>query len=130
MPRNPKGGKTSGRYAEIRLSAAFASAEPVHLRFAASAIALRLPALIRRFFLTGGAARGCAVRRGGRAWAAAVRVWRADCNAAIAGVSSGKWLPIMDAAMVDYTLYLAGKKTIYNGRTGDFHIEHFPAARP
>jgi uncharacterized protein YbcV (DUF1398 family) len=33
---------------------------------------------------------------------------------------------IMDAGTTDYTVYLDGKKAIYNGRKGDFHIEHFP----
>lgn len=36
---------------------------------------------------------------------------------------------ILDAGTVGYTAYLSGKKVIYFGREGDFHIEHFPGSR-
>ncbi len=35
---------------------------------------------------------------------------------------------IMSAGTTDYTVYIEGRKAIYNGRGGDFHIEHFPGA--
>jgi uncharacterized protein YbcV (DUF1398 family) len=33
---------------------------------------------------------------------------------------------IMDAGTVYYIAYLSGKRVIYLGREGDFHVEHFP----
>jgi uncharacterized protein YbcV (DUF1398 family) len=35
---------------------------------------------------------------------------------------------IMAAGTVSYSVYLGGRKAIYFGRSGDFHIELFPAA--
>ena len=35
---------------------------------------------------------------------------------------------IMAAGTVSYTVYLDGRKAIYFGREGDFHIEPFPSA--
>jgi uncharacterized protein YbcV (DUF1398 family) len=35
---------------------------------------------------------------------------------------------IMAAGAVSYTVYLDGRKAIYFGRAGDFHIEPFPTA--
>lgn len=34
---------------------------------------------------------------------------------------------IMSAGVADYTVYVTGRKTIYNGRKGESHIEQFPA---
>lgn len=34
---------------------------------------------------------------------------------------------IVAAGTFAYTVHLRGKRAIYLGRTGDFHIEHFPA---
>lgn len=36
---------------------------------------------------------------------------------------------IMAAGCSVYTAYLTGRKVIYMGRKGDFHIEHFPSAK-
>ncbi|MGE4348673.1 MAG: DUF1398 family protein [Candidatus Berkiella sp.] len=36
---------------------------------------------------------------------------------------------IMAAGTVYYIAYLSGKKVIYFGRDGDFHVEHFPQAQ-
>ncbi len=36
---------------------------------------------------------------------------------------------IMAAGTVCYTVFLDGKKAIYTGRKGDFHIEHFPGSK-
>ncbi len=33
---------------------------------------------------------------------------------------------ILTAGTTDYTVYLQGKRVVYVGRKGDFHIEHFP----
>ena len=33
---------------------------------------------------------------------------------------------IVAAGCVSYVVSLAGRRAIYSGRTGDFHIEHFP----
>lgn len=33
---------------------------------------------------------------------------------------------IMSAGVADYTVYLTGRKTIYNSRKGELHIEQFP----
>ncbi len=33
---------------------------------------------------------------------------------------------LLDAGCVFYITYLAGKKVIYFGRNGDFHVENFP----
>jgi uncharacterized protein YbcV (DUF1398 family) len=33
---------------------------------------------------------------------------------------------IMKAGVSNYTVYITGKKVIYSGRKGDFHIEPFP----
>jgi uncharacterized protein YbcV (DUF1398 family) len=33
---------------------------------------------------------------------------------------------IMSAGVTDYSVYLTGRKAIYNGRQGDFHVENFP----
>ena len=35
---------------------------------------------------------------------------------------------IVAAGCVSYVVSLIGKRAIYSGRTGDFHIEHFPQA--
>lgn len=37
---------------------------------------------------------------------------------------------IMEAGTTEYMVYIAGRRTIYSGRTGDFHVEHFPQALP
>lgn len=37
---------------------------------------------------------------------------------------------IMAAGTIAYSVYLLGKKAIYFGRQGDFHVEHFPGAKP
>jgi uncharacterized protein YbcV (DUF1398 family) len=37
---------------------------------------------------------------------------------------------LLDAGCVGYFVYLAGKRAIYLGRTGEMHIEHFPPATP
>ncbi|MGH9582278.1 MAG: DUF1398 family protein [Bryobacteraceae bacterium] len=36
---------------------------------------------------------------------------------------------VMKAGITDYSVYLTGKKAIYYGRKGDFHVEHFPVQR-
>jgi len=36
---------------------------------------------------------------------------------------------IIQAGCVYYIAYLSGKRVIYFGREGDFHIEHFPGAK-
>ena len=33
---------------------------------------------------------------------------------------------ILKAGTTHYTVFLSGKKAIYFGRRGDFHVEHFP----
>ena len=33
---------------------------------------------------------------------------------------------IMSAGVSDYSVYLTGRKAIYNGRQGDFYVEDFP----
>ena len=33
---------------------------------------------------------------------------------------------IVAAGCVSYVVSLAGRRAIYSGRTGDFHVEHFP----
>ena len=33
---------------------------------------------------------------------------------------------IMEAGTISYTVFLNGKKAIYFGRKGDFHVENFP----
>ena len=33
---------------------------------------------------------------------------------------------IMAAGVVSYAVYIAGRKAIYFGRRGDFHVENFP----
>jgi uncharacterized protein YbcV (DUF1398 family) len=35
---------------------------------------------------------------------------------------------IMSAGVTDYSVYLTGRKAIYNGRRGDFYVENFPPA--
>src|SRR6185312_4020202 len=35
---------------------------------------------------------------------------------------------IMSAGVTDYSVYLTGRKAIYNGRHGDFYVENFPPA--
>ncbi|HEX3216797.1 MAG TPA: DUF1398 family protein [Aestuariivirgaceae bacterium] len=37
---------------------------------------------------------------------------------------------IMKAGCTQYAVYLAGRKTIYFGRNGEFHVEAFPPAAP
>jgi uncharacterized protein YbcV (DUF1398 family) len=36
---------------------------------------------------------------------------------------------IMAAGTAEYMVYITGRRAIYSGRTGDFHIEPFPAAK-
>lgn len=36
---------------------------------------------------------------------------------------------IMTAGTVCYAVFLDGRKAIYTGRNGDFHIEHFPGSK-
>lgn len=36
---------------------------------------------------------------------------------------------IMSAGTVSYMVFLDGKRVIYTGRKGDFHIEHFPGSK-
>jgi uncharacterized protein YbcV (DUF1398 family) len=36
---------------------------------------------------------------------------------------------IMTAGCARYEVFIDGRKTMYFGRNGDFHIEHFPAQR-
>jgi uncharacterized protein YbcV (DUF1398 family) len=36
---------------------------------------------------------------------------------------------ITNAGVTNYTVYLAGKRCIYLGRGGEFHVEEFPAAK-
>lgn len=36
---------------------------------------------------------------------------------------------IMAAGTTGYVVYTGGRKAIYSGRNGDFHIENFPGAR-
>ena len=36
---------------------------------------------------------------------------------------------IMSAGCVFYDVFIAGKKTIYTGRNGDFHVENFPGKK-
>lgn len=36
---------------------------------------------------------------------------------------------IMTAGTVCYAVFLDGKKAIYTGRGGEFHVEHFPGSR-
>lgn len=33
---------------------------------------------------------------------------------------------ILQAGVMQYTVYLQGKRAIYFGRLGDLHVEHFP----
>ena len=53
-------------------------------------------------------------------------------EAAIKSIQAGKidykqfLHQIMDAGTVYYIAYLSGKRVIYFGREGDFHVEHFP----
>jgi len=37
---------------------------------------------------------------------------------------------VMDAGTTSYVVYLSGKKAIYFGRKGEFHVEEFPRAKP
>jgi uncharacterized protein YbcV (DUF1398 family) len=37
---------------------------------------------------------------------------------------------VMDAGTTSYVVYLSGKKVIYFGRKGEFHVEEFPGAKP
>jgi uncharacterized protein YbcV (DUF1398 family) len=37
---------------------------------------------------------------------------------------------VMAAGMVAYWVFLTGKKAIYFGRKGDFHVEEFPRIKP
>lgn len=37
---------------------------------------------------------------------------------------------IMAAGTTTYSVYLLGKRAIYFGRLGDFHVEHFPGSKP
>jgi uncharacterized protein YbcV (DUF1398 family) len=37
---------------------------------------------------------------------------------------------IMDAGTTSYVVYLSGKRAIYFGRKGEFHVEEFPRAQP
>ncbi|HEY5311597.1 MAG TPA: hypothetical protein VIK18_03730 [Pirellulales bacterium] len=37
---------------------------------------------------------------------------------------------IMAAGTTSYSVFLLGKKAIYTGRQGDFHVEHFPGSKP
>ena len=51
---------------------------------------------------------------------------------AIRQIQAGKILysefveKIMNAGVINYTVYIDGRKVIYFGRRGDFHIEEFP----
>ena len=36
---------------------------------------------------------------------------------------------IMKAGVVYYDVFIAGRRVIYTGRNGDFHVEHFPAGK-
>lgn len=36
----------------------------------------------------------------------------------------------MAAGTTGYWVYLTGRKVVYFGRKGEFHVEHFPGARP
>ena len=53
-------------------------------------------------------------------------------KAAIKNIQTGKinykefLHQIMNAGTVYYIAYLSGKRVIYLGREGDFHVEHFP----
>ena len=37
---------------------------------------------------------------------------------------------VMDAGTTSYVVYLSGKRAIYFGRKGEFHVEEFPGAKP
>jgi uncharacterized protein YbcV (DUF1398 family) len=37
---------------------------------------------------------------------------------------------VMDAGTTSYVVYLTGRKAIYFGRKGEFHVEEFPRANP
>jgi uncharacterized protein YbcV (DUF1398 family) len=37
---------------------------------------------------------------------------------------------VMDAGTTGYVVYLTGKKAIYFGRKGEFHVEEFPRPKP
>ena len=36
---------------------------------------------------------------------------------------------VMDAGTTNYVVYLSGRKVIYFGRMGDFHVEEFPGPK-
>ncbi|BFU92997.1 MAG: hypothetical protein NTAFB01_41840 [Nitrospira sp.] len=37
---------------------------------------------------------------------------------------------IVAAGTLFYTVHIRGRRVLYVGRFGDFHVEHFPAAKP
>ena len=37
---------------------------------------------------------------------------------------------VLAAGCVGYHVSLVGRRAVYYGRTGDLHVEHFPAAKP
>lgn len=36
---------------------------------------------------------------------------------------------VMGAGVVSYSVYIVGRKAIYFGRRGEFHVEHFPSGK-
>ena len=36
---------------------------------------------------------------------------------------------VMSAGVVSYSVYIVGRKAIYFGRRGEFHVEHFPSGK-
>lgn len=63
---------------------------------------------------------------------AAEKFSAAQVGSAVKNIQTGKidykefLHQIMEAGTVYYITYLSGKRVIYFGREGDFHIEHFP----
>lgn len=63
---------------------------------------------------------------------AAEKFSASDVKAAIQNIQAGKinykqfLQAILDAGTVYYIAYLSGKRVVYFGREGDFHVEHFP----
>ena len=58
-----------------------------------------------------------------------------DVDAAVRAIQRGEFQyrdfcnRIAQAGCVGYHVFVAGRRTVYYGRNGDMHVEHFPGAR-
>lgn len=59
-----------------------------------------------------------------------------DVDAAVRAIQRGEFQyrefcnRVARAGCVGYHVFVTGRRTVYYGRNGDMHVEHFPGARP